>query len=88
MGPGPPLIKCITRINPTIFQLAWVPGARSRLDCWVWPFAVFGVSISILGIAIVQAGGTNFNQYVVLGVFASLVGVIVAAAGVIKGDAT
>lgn len=61
-------------------------GGKVALGLLGVAIAVFGVSISILGIAIIQAGGTNFNQYVVLGVVASLVGVIVAAAAVINRE--
>lgn len=46
--------------------------------------AVFGVSVSILGTAYIQAGGPNFNQYVILGVVASFVGVIVATVAVLR----
>ena len=44
---------------------------------------IFGVTLSMLGLAIIQTGGTNFNPYVILGVAASLGGVLVALAAVL-----
>ena len=51
--------------------------------------SVLGLSISFIGIAIIQASSTNVpvNQYVFLGPFVALVGVLVALVSVLTKKA-
>ncbi len=48
--------------------------------------AVFGISISMLGIAIIQANEATgcVNPYVIQGVMTSFVGIVIATAAVLK----